>query len=269
MPQATLDTILAATERRVTALRPRRSELERRAARAPAPRSFAGVLSGATVGVIAEVKRRSPSAGAIAPELDPVRHAAAYAAGGAVAISVLTDEAHFGGSLEDLERVVAAVSVPVLRKDFILDELQLLEARASGASAVLLIVRALSASRLGELSRTAHGLGLGTLVEAHTAGELAVALGAEPTAVGINSRDLSTFTIDLEAAERLVASAPPGVVIVAESGIERRQDVERVAAAGAELVLVGAAVARSADPAAAVRALTGVPRVGRGGRKPT
>src|SRR6266576_1720132 len=132
MPQATLDSILAVTRRRVAELRPQASELERRAAAAPAPRRFADALAGSLVGVIAEVKRRSPSAGAIAPGLDPVAHAAAYARGGAVAISVLTDEAHFGGSLDDLAQVARGVPVPVLRKDFILDELQLLEARAAG-----------------------------------------------------------------------------------------------------------------------------------------
>jgi indole-3-glycerol phosphate synthase len=163
MPQTTLDTILAATRTRVAALRPRARELERRVALAPAPRSFAAALGGPSVGVIAEVKRRSPSAGAIAEDLDPVAHAAAYARGGAVAISVLTDQAHFGGSLEDLERVVREVPRPVLRKDFILDELQLLEARVAGASAILLIVRALGAGRLRELARAAHDLGLGVL----------------------------------------------------------------------------------------------------------
>ena len=203
MAQITLDTILAATRTRVAALRARTRELERRAAQAPAPRSFAAALRGTTVGVIAEVKRRSPSVGAIAEDLDPVSHAAAYVRGGAVAISVLTDEAHFGGSLEDLERVAREVSCPVLRKDFILDELQIVEARGAGASAVLLIVRAMDAQRLRDLSRTARDLGLGVLVEAHNAPELEAALAAEPTALGVNSRDLATFTVDHGAAERL------------------------------------------------------------------
>ena len=211
------------------------------------------------------MKRRSPSAGAIAEHLDPVAHAAAYALGGAVAISVLTDEAHFGGSLEDLERVAREVSCPVLRKDFILDELQLLEARGAGASAILLIVRAMDARRLRELARTARDLSLGVLVEAHTAVELDAAVAAEPTALGVNSRDLATFAVDHAAAERLIARVPPGIAAVAESGIERRADVERFAAAGADLVLVGTAVARTADPAAAVRGLCGVPRRARRG----
>src|SRR5438445_4209719 len=263
MAQATLETILAATRRRVAELRPRASELERRAGQAPAPPPCVAALEGPLVGVIAEVKRRSPSAGAIAPELDPVAHAAAYARGGAVAISVLTDEPHFGGSLDDLERVARAVPVPTLRKDFILDELQLLEARAAGASGVLLIVRAVPPTRLRELARMAGALGLAVLVEVHAQRELDAALGAAPTAVGVNSRDLATFAVDLGLALELVARVPHGIPVVAESGIAGRADVERFAGAGADLVLVGTSVARTADPAASVRALCGVKRRGR------
>lgn len=266
MPKASsLDEILMTTKRRVASLRNRAQELERRAAAAPPPRPFAAALAGTTVGVIAEVKRRSPSAGAIRDDLDPVAHAQAYAQGGAVAVSVLTDEAHFGGSLEDLARVARAVPVPVLRKDFILDELQLFEARAAGASAVLLIVRALDADRLGTLARAAQGCGLATLVEAHTEAELDRALAVAPTAVGVNSRDLSSYDVDLRVAERLLARIPHGVPAVAESGIETRAHVERLAAAGADLVLVGTAVACMADPAAGVRALCGVRRRPRSG----
>jgi indole-3-glycerol phosphate synthase len=258
-----LEAILQTTRERVAALRSRTRELERRAADAPAPRPFERATSGPDVGVIAEVKRRSPSAGAIREDLDPVVHARAYAQGGAVAISVLTDEAHFGGSLDDLAGVAAAVAVPVLRKDFILDELQLYEARAAGASAILLIVRALTPARVRALATAARAQGLGVLVEVHTDAELAVAIAAEPTAIGVNSRDLATFAVDLAQAERLVAQVPPGVPAIAESGIATRADVERMAAAGADLVLVGTSVARTAEPAAAVRALTGVRRVGR------
>src|SRR5436190_830272 len=156
-----LDAILSATRARIAGLKPRAAELERRAAAAPAPPLLARALRAGgtvgTVGVIAEVKRRSPSAGTIREDLDPVDHARSYQRGGAVAISVLTDQPHFGGSLEDLVCVAAAVSVPVLRKDFILDELQLFEARAAGASGVLLIVRALSADRLRALAGAAGG----------------------------------------------------------------------------------------------------------------
>src|SRR6266508_1171967 len=224
MPAATLEQILQVTRDRVAALQGDAPDLARRAAAAPPPRPFLPVPLGRTVGVVAEIKRRSPSQGSIRNNLDPVSHARAYARGGAVAISVLTDEAHFGGSLADLSQVAAAVSLPVLRKDFIIDETQILEARAAGASAVLLIVRVL------------------------------------PAAVGVNARDLTTFTVDLRAAEAVVARVPPAIPVVAESGIEDRTDVERLAAAGADFVLVGTSLARRSDPEAAVRALTGVPR---------
>ena len=266
MSETKLDAILTATRDRVARLRTQARELERRAAAAPAPRPFARALGGHDVGVIAEVKRRSPSAGGIREDLDPVAHARAYMQGGAVAISVLTDEVHFGGSLDDLARVASAVPVPVLRKDFILDELQLYEARAAGASAVLLIVRALSSDGLRALARAARDQGLGVLVEVHSAGELELALGVDPTAVGVNSRDLATFAVDLGRAERLVALVPEGVPVIAESGIATRADVERMAAAGADLVLVGTSVARTADPGEAVRALTGVVKRGRAGK---
>lgn len=256
---ASLNAILAGTRARVTALRVHATELEKRAAGGPAVRLFPGDLAG-SVGLIAEVKRRSPSQGAIRVDLDPVTHARAYLRGGAMAISVLTEEEHFGGSLEDLSRVAAAVSVPVLRKDFILDELQIMEARAAGASAVLLIARVLSGQQLRTLARTARSWGLGTLVEIHAEDELDAALAASPSALGVNARDLSRFTIDMRAAEQIIGRIPAGVVVVAESGVERRQDVERYAAAGADLVLVGTSVARQNDPEDAVRALIGVKR---------
>jgi len=260
MTPTSLDAILADARARIATLRLRAPELERAPAGAPTPRHLAPAFAGTTVGVMAEVKRRSPSAGAIREDLDPVRHAQAYERGGAVAISVLTDGPHFGGSLEDLARVAQAVSVPVLRKDFILDELQLLEARAAGASGALLIVRALAPDRLRALAREAKGLGLGTLIEAHSEAELDAAVAAEPTAVGVNSRDLDTFTVDLSVAERLLPLVPAGLPAVGESGVETRADVERLAACGADLVLVGTAVARAADPEGAVRALCGVLR---------
>lgn len=263
MPQTRLDAILRATSERVASLRPRAGELAQAAAAAAEPPPFTAALRGMTVGVIAEVKRRSPSAGSIRDDLDPVRHAQAYERGGAVAISVLTDEVHFGGSLEDLGRVAAAVSVPVLRKDFILDELQLLEARAAGASGVLLIVRVLAPGRLEALAQAARAAKLGMLVEVHGDDELDRALAVQPDAVGVNSRDLATFRVDLALAERLVARVPPAVPAVAESGIETRADVHRLAAAGADVVLVGTSVARTSDPEEAVRALTGVRRQGR------
>ena len=263
-----LNALLAGTRARVTGLRGHATELEKRAAAGPAVRPFPGELAG-SVGVIAEVKRRSPSQGAIRMDLDPVTHARAYLRGGAMAISVLTEEQHFGGSLDDLSRVAAAVPVPVLRKDFILDELQIMEARVAGASAVLLIARVLSREQLRTLARTARSWGLGTLLEVHVEEELDAALAASPSAIGVNARDLSSFAIDMRGAEQIISRIPAGVVVVAESGVERRQDVERYAAAGADLVLVGTSVARQDDPEEAVRALVGVPRQGRSDREST
>jgi indole-3-glycerol phosphate synthase len=266
--------MLAVTRARVAGLHAYAADLERRAAAAPpAPRFLGrwsrtrgtgGETTDDSVGVLAEVKRRSPSQGSIRADLDAAAHAQAYARGGAVAISVLTDQAHFGGSLDDLSRVAAAVPLPVLRKDFILDELQILEARGAGASAVLLIVRALTSQRLMALARFARDQGLATLVEVHADAELEAALAASPTAVGVNARDLTTFALDLARAERVLARVPADVPAVAESGVEARADVERLAAAGADFVLVGTSVARQQDPEAAVRALTGVRRIGRG-----
>jgi indole-3-glycerol phosphate synthase len=264
MPTATLEEILDVTRSRVAALRGRANDLARRAAAAPPPRPFLALPLGSTVGIVAEVKRRSPSQGAIRPDLDPAAHARAYARGGAVAVSVLTDEVHFGGSLDDLSGVAAAVALPVLRKDFIIDELQILEARAAGASAILLIVRVLTPERLAALAAAAVGHRLATLVEVHSGAELEAALAAHPTAVGVNARDLATFAVDLQAAAAVVAAVPPEVPVVAESGIEDRGDVERLAAAGADFVLVGTSLARRSDPETAVRALVGVGRVRRG-----
>jgi indole-3-glycerol phosphate synthase len=260
MPKTKLEQILAVTRARVAALQGSVADLERRAAAAPAPPPFPALAQARTVGVVAEVKRRSPSQGTIHADLDPVAHARAYVRGGAVAVSVLTDEAHFGGSLDDLAAVAGAVSVPVLRKDFILVELQGLEARAAGASAVLLIVRALTPERLTTLARFARAQGLATLVEVHGVGELEAALAAAPTAVGVNARDLATFVLDRDGAARALARVPPEVPAVAESGVESRADVERLGRAGADFVLVGTSVARERDPEAAVRALVGVKR---------
>ncbi len=264
MPRATLEEILKVTRFRVAALQGSATDLARRAAAAPPPRPFLRLPLGPAVGVVAEVKRRSPSQGAIRPDLDPAAHARAYARGGAVAVSVLTDEVHFGGSLDDLSRVAAAVALPVLRKDFIIDALQILEARAAGASAVLLIVRVLTAERLGALAAVAATHRLATLVEVHTAAELEAALATRPTAVGVNARDLATFALDLRAAAGVIAQVPADVPVVAESGIEERGDVERLAAAGADFVLVGTSLSRRSDPETAVRALMGVGRVQRG-----
>ncbi|HEY7192909.1 MAG TPA: indole-3-glycerol phosphate synthase TrpC [Gemmatimonadales bacterium] len=260
--RTSLDAILAVTRDRVASLAPRVSAIERAARHAPPARPFPGHAE-ATVGVIAEVKRRSPSQGVIREDLDPVAHAAAYARGGAVAISVLTDGPHFGGSIEDLERVVATVPVPVLRKDFVIDEAQIQEARAAGASAVLLIARILSAGSLAALARVVRSWDMTPLIEVHDAAELDAALAAGPSLLGVNARDLDTFVVDLAGAETLIAEIPAGVPVVAESGIETRADVERLAEAGADYVLVGTSVARQPDPEKAVNALVGVQRQSR------
>jgi indole-3-glycerol phosphate synthase len=258
-----LGLILDTTRQGLPALAARRAELERAAAEAPPPVGFARALRRPTLGLVAEVKRRSPSAGSINATLDPVARAVGYASAGAAAISVLTDGPFFGGSLDDLRAVVAAVAVPVLRKDFILAEEQLLEARAAGASAALLIVRALGAARLASLARTARDLGLDTLVEVHTAAELDVAVAAGADVIGVNSRDLDTFRIDIDAAWRLLACVPSDRLAVAESGMASVADAERAAAAGADAVLVGTALSAAADPMALAAGIAGLVRRGR------
>jgi indole-3-glycerol phosphate synthase len=255
--------IVEAARATLPALRSRRGELERLAERAPAVPDFRAALRGERVALIAEVKRRSPSAGTINAELDPVTHAARYAEGGAAAISVLTEGPHFGGSVDDLVAVRSKVAVPVLRKDFILDEVQLLEARALGASAALLIVRILSQKDLERLIAFARGLGLATLVETHTAAEIDVALTAGAEIIGVNSRDLDTFALDPGAAWQLLADLPPDRLAVAESAMHTLPDVEKAARAGADAVLIGTALSSAPDPATAVRSFASVVRRGR------
>jgi indole-3-glycerol phosphate synthase len=257
--RTSLDAILAVTRQRVDALQQSAGALERAAKNGPPILPFPGAPV-PTVGVIAEVKRRSPSQGAIREDLDPVAHAQAYVRGGAVAVSVLTDEAHFGGSIDDLTQVAAAVTVPVLRKDFVLNEVQVFEARAAGASAVLLIARVLKPRRLQELATEVRGWAMTPLIEIHAERELDAALAAGPGVLGVNARDLDTFVVDLHAAEALIDQVPDGIPVVAESGVETRADVERLAAAGADLILVGTSVARQPNPETAVNALTGVRR---------
>jgi indole-3-glycerol phosphate synthase len=212
---------------------------------------------------VAEVKRRSPSAGVIRDDLHPSERARTYSSAGAAAISVLTDAPFFGGSLADLVAVARDVPVPVLRKDFILDEAQIVEARAAGASAVLLIVRVLEAVRLRGLLGCARGLGLEALVEVHTRAELDAALAADAAIIGVNSRDLDTFRIDVAAAWELLARVPPDRVAIAESGMQSVADVERAAQAGADGVLIGTALSAAAEPAVLAQAFAGVKRRGR------
>lgn len=210
--------------------------------------------------VIAEVKRKSPSKGELADIPDPAALATAYAAGGAAAISVLTEQRRFGGSLDDLVAVRAAVDTPVLRKDFIVTSYQLMEARAAGADLALLIVAALDDDDLHRLHDEARELGLTVLVEVHDEDETerAVALGAE--LVGVNARNLKTLAVDDDTFGRLAPLVPEDRVLVAESGISGPDDVTRFVGQGARAVLVGEALVRDGDPTGAVRAMTGVQR---------
>jgi indole-3-glycerol phosphate synthase len=255
----TLDQILASTRLDLPELGRRRSALEREAAARPAPPSLRTALRTDRVAVVAEVKRRSPSVGVIREDLEPGERAALYASHGAAAVSVLTDGPHFGGSVADLRAAACRVDVPVLRKDFILDELQIVEARAAGAAAVLLIVRALPPERLRALLASAHSAGLDALVEVHTAAELDRALEAGAGIVGVNSRDLDTFRIDVASAWELLATVPTGLIAVAESGMQGLEDVARAAQAGADAVLIGTALSASPDPAGLLHELSRVP----------
>ncbi|MDP9073627.1 MAG: indole-3-glycerol phosphate synthase TrpC [Actinomycetota bacterium] len=207
--------------------------------------------------LIAEIKRRSPSKGDLAADLDPEKLAQAYAAGGAGCLSVLTDGEFFGGSADDLARARAATTLPVLRKDFTLRLEDVCDARIMGADAVLLIVAALSPSELREMLALAGDLDLDALVEVHDEAEVETAMRAGATMIGVNQRDLETFEVDTGRAARVRASLPAGVVAVAESGISGPDDVRRLREAGFHGILVGEALVRSADPAAAAAALRG------------
>ena len=207
--------------------------------------------------MIAEIKRRSPSKGDLAPDLVPEVQAKAYESGGATCLSVLTDAEFFGGSPDDLVAASMATGLPVLRKDFTVGPADVCDAALMGADAVLLIAAALSPSLLAELAGLAAHLGLDALVEVHDESEVAVAVAAGATLIGVNQRDLVTFEVDADRAVRVAASIPPGVVRVAESGIRGAGDVTRLAEAGYDAVLVGESLVRSGDPAAAVAALRG------------
>ncbi len=246
--------------RRITEVRREReptAALEKRAAlRAADGARFERELGTAgRVNVIAECKRRSPSKGILAAEYDPVRVARAYEAGGAAAISVLTEPTFFDGALEHLTAVRAAVPIPILRKDFIVDEYQLLEARAAGADAVLLIVAALDQRELLRLDRRARELGLATLVEVHDEEELARAVGAGARIVGVNNRNLRTLAVDVEASYRLAARLPRDVIGVSESGLKSREELERLSAAGYRAFLIGERFMTAPDPVNALREL--------------
>lgn len=219
------------------------------------PRDFEGHLKGSSRHIIAEVKRASPSKGLIRQEFDAVDLARALAENGASALSILTEERFFQGSLFYLEQVKAVVSLPLLRKDFIVDGYQLLEARGFGADAVLFIATLLEESVLRELIDQARSLSLQVLVEVHSEDELERALAAGATFIGINSRDLRTFKVSLETIERLVPMVPRGMTVVCESGIESREQMERLEDLGAHVFLVGETLMRARDPGAKLKEL--------------
>jgi indole-3-glycerol phosphate synthase len=224
----------------------------------PPPRGFAaGLHASSGVAVIAEVKRASPSKGPLAPRLDPASLARAYEAGGAVALSVLTDRDFFGGSPQDLMAARGATRLPVLRKDFTVGPADVLDARLMGADAVLLIAAALNPAALEELLELSKAVGLDPVVEVHDEAEAEVALAAGASVVGVNQRDLVTFEVDTARAERVVKVLPDSVTRVAESGIVGRDDVRRLHLAGFDAVLVGESLVTSADPGAAVARLRG------------
>ena len=253
-----LDTIVAEKRREVARLLPQAGAVRQAIARRQDYRDFIGVLrSQAGVALIAEVKKASPSAGVIRPDFDPVRIATAYEQAGAAVLSVLTDEQFFQGKLEYLRLIRESVRLPLLRKDFIIDELQLYEAVAGGADAVLLIAAILDDVQLRAYRQLAAHLKLAALVEIHDEPELARAVAAGAELIGINNRNLKTFQVDLGATEKLAAQIPPGTLIVAESGIHTRADVDRVAAAGVQAILVGESLMRSPDIAGKVKELIG------------
>ncbi|HET9442232.1 MAG TPA: indole-3-glycerol phosphate synthase TrpC [Acidimicrobiales bacterium] len=250
-----LDAILAAHRARAAADTRSLSRLVDQARAAGAVRDFAAAVGRPGLSVIAEVKRRSPSKGPLAPGLVPSVLAKDYAAGGAAALSVLTDEAHFGGSAADLAEARAAVDLPVLRKDFTVAPADVADARLMGADAVLLIVAALDDAELRDLHALAVELGLAALVEAHDEAEVERALAAGARLVGVNQRDLVTFAVDTDRAVRVARVIPDDVVSVAESGITGAHDAARLAAAGFDAILVGEHLVTSGDPAASLSRL--------------
>ena len=248
----------------------RRSELSlekiraRAAARKDKPRGFADALVAALIagecGLIAEIKRQSPSGGAIREDLDPAAAARAYKAGGARCLSVLTDGPHFGGSIADLQAAHAAADLPVLRKDFVLDPWQVFESRAVGADCILLIMAALSDAQALELEAAAQEAGLDVLVEVHDRRELERAHGLHTKLIGINNRNLKTLKTDIEATIELAPHVSPERLLVAESGIRSREDVQRLAAIGVHCFLVGESLLRQPDLTAATQNLLGKTR---------
>ncbi len=231
-------------------------------------RPFSEALVRPGLSVIAEFKRRSPSAGEISSAAAVAAQVGAYERGGAAALSVLTDERHFGGTLEDLRAARAACDLPILRKDFIVDPYQLFEAAVNGADAVLLIVRALGDGELGEMYELARRLDLDCLVEVHDGEELERALRLDVDVIGVNNRDLDEGTVDVATTYELMPNVPAGKTVVAESGISARAELEELERVGVDAVLIGSALMSAADPEALTRELTGIDDVTREHRLP-
>ena len=243
---------IVASKRRITL-----AELKRRAKSQSPPLDFSSALSSGGLKLIAEVKKASPSKGVIRKDFDAVQIARIYAENGASAISVLTDEKFFQGKLEYLSAIRQAVNTPILRKDFILDPYQVFESRAYGADAILLIVAILTPDKLNELLKLSHSLGMACLVEVHNEGELDIALQTDARIIGINNRDLTTMTTNVTTTERLRSRIPVNRLIVSESGINDRRDMERLEKLGVNAVLVGESLMASPDIAGKMKELLG------------
>jgi indole-3-glycerol phosphate synthase len=256
-----LDQIVVAKHREVAAAVARMplEELEVQAAEAPPVRDFRAALAGpGPIRLLAEVKKASPSAGVLRADFDPIAIARTYQAHGASALSVLTDTGYFQGHLSYLARIRASVAIPLLRKDFVIDEYQIVEARMAGADAVLLIAEILDDAQLSALLERARSLGMSALVEFHDPANLPRVLASGADLVGVNNRDLTRFVTDLDLTLRLRDRIPPDVVLVSESGIRTRADVERLQQAGVSAILVGESLMRAPDIGEAVEILLGL-----------
>ena len=265
-PTGTLGELTDEAAARAATLAQSVEALREAATNAPDQPGFAAALRRPDVAVIAEVKRSSPSKGVINSAIDVDQQVAAYAKGGAAAVSILTEATRFGGSNEDLRNARAATTLPLLKKDFHVDVAQIYEAKALGASAALVIVRAVHPKRLWELLDAGVYVRLEILVEVHTERELELALATGARLIGVNNRDLETLAIDPDISSRLIPLIPRDIVAVAESGVRKADDVKRMADAGADAVLVGSELSASTNPLNAVRALRGIPRTS-GARK--
>ena len=252
-----LDSIIEGVREDLAARRLPMSQLLEALEVAPSVRDCLATLLTEDISVIAEVKRSSPSKGALAPITDPAGLAASYAEAGAAVISVLTEQRRFGGTLADLDSVRSSVELPILRKDFMIDEYQFYEARAHGADVILLIVAALSKNQLEDYFHLSKELGMRALIEVHTPGELESALSISPEIVGVNSRNLKTLEVDTQAFAQLIPQIPSTIARVAESGISLRSDVEYAHEHGATAILVGEALVRSGNPNVAMGQLLG------------